>query len=404
MRFLKQSACPNHGASSAPSSATRAHEVGKTLTLNSSDLGITSSDEARAFLLSLAAETGEHSSLWMERWSQVEKEFRLRGAYEKTVEELTHAARIAWRNSIRCIGRQHWRSLTIRDQRHICTPDEVFGSILEHMKSATDSGAVKPLMTIFTRDTSGPHPLRILNHQIIRYAGYRSQGHCLGDPANAGITDLAFDLGWKPPTTRTPFDVLPIIISDRQGNLHMYSLPDDPNVVREIRITHPDFPWFEKLNMKWHAVPAISDMVLDAGGLKYPANIFNGWYMSTEIACRNLGDTQRYDFLPLIAERMGLNQRSDRTLWRDRALIELNAAVLHSFDQAGVRMVDHHAASKQFMDFSAREQQQREGRETFGDWSWLVPPISSSTSPIFHHSFAENVVKPGLFYLGSTPA
>lgn len=201
---------------------------------------------------------------------------------------------------------------------------------------------------------------------------------------------------------RTPFDLLPVIISDSEGKLHKYSLPDDPGVVREVRNTHPSFPWFETLGIKWPAVPAISDMVLDAGGLKYPANVFNGWYMSTEIACRNLADTHRYNFLPLIAERMGLDQRSERTLWKDRALIELNTAVMHSFDLAGVRMVDHHTASRQFVEFSEREQ--REGRETCGDWSWLVPPLSGSTSPIFHRLFAEDVVKPGLFYLADEPA
>src|SRR5690606_18094832 len=98
-----------------------------------------------------------------------------------------------------------------------------------------------------------------------------------------------------------------------------------------------------------HALPAISDMLLDAGGVQYTAAPFSGWYMGTEIASRNLGDDTRYNILPVVAEKMGLNMSSDRTLWKDRALLELNVAVLHSYKKAGVSMVDHHAASREFM-------------------------------------------------------
>ena len=27
----------------------------------------------------------------------------------------------------------------------------------------------------------------------------------------------------------------------------------------EIPITHPDYPWFTDLGLKWHALPAVSD-------------------------------------------------------------------------------------------------------------------------------------------------
>ena len=40
--------------------------------------------------------------------------------------------------------------------------------------------------------------------------------------------------------------------------------------------------------------------------------------------------------------------RSKGPFWRDRALVELCAAVLHSFRKAGVTIVDHHAASPVF--------------------------------------------------------
>ena len=69
---------------------------------------------------------------------------------------------------------------------------------------------------------------------------------------------------------------------------------------------------------------------------------------------------------------MGLNMSTDRSLWRDRALLELNIAVLHSFDQAGVTVTDHHTESERFLTHLRREE--RAGRLCHADWSWIVPP------------------------------
>src|SRR5207237_10637584 len=87
----------------------------------------------------------------------------------------------------------------------------------------------------------------------------------------------------------------------------------------------------------------------------YSAVPFNSWYMGTEIGARNFGDEGRYNMLPMIAKAMGLNVHSDRTLWRDRALVELNIAVLHSFASHGVTIVDHHTASQQLVVHEACE-------------------------------------------------
>jgi nitric oxide synthase oxygenase domain/subunit len=57
------------------------------------------------------------------------------------------------------------------------------------------------------------------------------------------------------------------------------------------------FEWFEKLDLRWFALPAVSNMMFDCGGLEFTAAPFNGWYMSTEIGCRDLCDTHRYNIL-----------------------------------------------------------------------------------------------------------
>ena len=122
-------------------------------------------------------------------------------------------------------------------------------------------------------------------------------------------------------------------------------------------------------------------MKLRIGGIDFPAAPFNGWYMGTEIGSRDLGDEARYDMLPVIAEKMGIDRRRD-PLWKDRALVELNAAVIFSYEQAGARIVDHHRASSEFMEFAAREM--KAGRAVSADWSWIVPPMSGSATPVFH--------------------
>lgn len=57
------------------------------------------------------------------------------------------------------------------------------------------------------------------------------------------------------------------------------------------------FKWFKDMKLKWYAVPAVSSLLLDIGGLEFTAAPFNGWYMSSEIGARNFGDEYRYNLL-----------------------------------------------------------------------------------------------------------
>jgi nitric-oxide synthase len=133
-------------------------------------------------------------------------------------------------------------------------------------------------------------------------------------------------------------------------------------------------------------------MQLRIGGISYPAAPFNGWYMGTEIGARNLVDPDRYDLTGLVASRLGLDMSSEQTLWRDRAVIEINRAVLHSFNQAGVSITDHHTESQRFLTHVAREENL--GRVCPADWSWIVPPISGALTPVFHQYYDGEVSGP----------
>src|ERR1700735_5561580 len=51
------------------------------------------------------------------RLRQVRAEIGVYGTYRHTPAELEFAARVAWRNSSRCIGRLYWRTLRVRGLR-----------------------------------------------------------------------------------------------------------------------------------------------------------------------------------------------------------------------------------------------------------------------------------------------
>jgi nitric-oxide synthase len=79
-------------------------------------------------------------------------------------------------------------------------------------------------------------------------------------------------------------------------------------------------------------------------------------------------------------------------------LVEINRAVLHSFDEAGAKIADHHHESEMFMRFV--ETEERAGRAAHAEWSWVVPPLSGTTSPIYHRYYDESTALPG--FLPST--
>lgn len=294
------------------------------------------------------------------RVEEVRAQIERYGTYAHTTAELTFGARVAWRNSSRCIGRLYWRSLQVRDRRHVTTAAQLAGEAFAHLRVATNSGRVRPTLTVFAPNTPERPGPRIWNEQLIRYAGYRQpDGTVIGDPRYADFTSAVRDLGW-PGGPGTLFDVLPLVVQVPGEGPALFDLPRD--VVLEVPLSHPRYPWFSELGLRWHAVPAISNMCLEIGGVCYPAAPFNGWYMGTEIGARNLADVHRYDVVPVVARRLGLDTASERSLWRDQVLVELNIAVLHSFDAAGVTMADHHTESHRFLTHLAREE--RAGRIT----------------------------------------
>ncbi|MCA1055980.1 nitric oxide synthase oxygenase [Rossellomorea aquimaris] len=347
-------------------------------------------NEAKAFIEQYYVENEKDGV--EERLSGVKEEINAHGTYTHTYDELVFGAKLAWRNSNRCIGRLFWNSLHVFDEREASTEEDVFNALERHLEFASNEGRIRPTITVFRPSKPGEPDIRLWNHQLLRYAGYKEDGGYIGDPHSIDFTKKCEELGWS--GKKTDFDLLPFVVGIGDNEPKWKSIKEE--LVLEVELRHPDFPWFGDLGLKWYGVPIISDMELKIGGISYKAAPFNGWYMETEMGARNLADVERYNLLPKVASCMGLDTSRASTLWKDKALIELNIAVLHSFKEDGVSVVDHHTAAQQFRLFEDNEE--RAGREVTGDWTWLIPPVSPATTHIFHKAYDNTWKSTNYFY------
>jgi nitric-oxide synthase len=338
--------------------------------------------EALAFIHQYCTETGRDPQFMQQRLAQVKAELKRDNYYHHTAEELAFGARVAWRNHARCIGRLYWQSLEVADCRTVTEPESIAARMQDHLREAYNNGRIRSQISIFKPVEDQRLPATIENTQVLQYAAYmQPDGSVIGDRQNLEATRIAESMGWPRAEDTGPFDRLPLMIRDADDRRSIYPLADD--VWREVLISHPNIKALAAMGLKWYAVPVVSNMILSIGGIDYPCAPFNGFYMCTEIASRDFADKKRYDLLPQVAEALGVVADDKRDpLWKDTVLTELNRAVLHSFEEAGVAMVDHHRASEQFMEFYRREQSC--GRHIASDWRWVVPPQCSAATDVFH--------------------
>ncbi len=215
------------------------------------------------------------------RLDQVQVEILQTGTYRLTEKELSFGAKLAWRNSNRCMGRLFWKTLKVRDRRSLSGAEEVFADAMAHLKLATHGGKIRSTLSVYATADEGGLGFRILNKQLIRFAGYSlPNGEILGDPDSVSFTRYCTSLGWE--GKKTAFDLLPLVIQREGEPAQWFAIPEEQ--VLRVNLVHPEYSWFKELNLQWYAVPVISDMRLEIGGISFPCAPFNGWYMLTEIA------------------------------------------------------------------------------------------------------------------------
>src|SRR5262245_54199251 len=98
---------------------------------------------ARDFLEMYYREVAGADGTLTRRLDTVRAEVEAIGTYRHTRAELVFGARVAWRQSVRCVGRARWASLVVRDARRVGDPARVYRQLVRHLRFATHRGRVR---------------------------------------------------------------------------------------------------------------------------------------------------------------------------------------------------------------------------------------------------------------------
>ena len=225
-------------------------------------------NKAREFYEQVKLELEWTDAKFEERMLAVEEEIARTGTYIQTSDELEIGARLAWRNSAKCIGRIAWNTLKVRDCRHISRPQDIFSDVKTHLLEATAGTNIQSIMTVYKpQGPMEPLGIRFWSSQIVRYAAYKNpiDGTIKGDPANLELTTyLIENKYWSPPDEPSEFDVLPLVLKvPGITKPFIHELPKD--CVFEVNLEHPSNPDFNQLGLRWTTVPAISNFKMNLG-------------------------------------------------------------------------------------------------------------------------------------------
>lgn len=90
-----------------------------------------------------------------DRVARVREEIAVTGTYRHTGDELVHGAKVAWRQSARCVGRVRWAGLRVRDRRGVTTVAGIAEELARHLAVADNGGRIQSVMTVFAPDRPG---------------------------------------------------------------------------------------------------------------------------------------------------------------------------------------------------------------------------------------------------------
>ena len=207
---------------------------------------------------------------------------RLGGIWSQTYEELEFGIKRAWRNSRKCIGRNHYQELKLCDLRSVTSSIAMAEELLRSLLEVFNNGRIEPTVFVFPPRANNSRGPMVLNEQVLDFAGYElDDGTILGDPSNIGLTKVMIELGWKPPQTRTRWDLLPLVTMAEGDSPAMMEVPAPISDLVSIR--HPQYvEAFSRLDLKWKPAPALTRLGFDIGGCQYTAAPFIGWYATNE--------------------------------------------------------------------------------------------------------------------------
>ena len=149
--------------------------------------------ESVVFLKQFYGEKGLSEKALNQRIEEVLTAIETTGTYTQSLDELTFASRVAWRNSTRCVGRYFWGNMIVRDCRDIKDEKAVFETLVEHLRLGINDGNIRAVISIFSHNKPC---IRLYNPLLLMFAGYiQEDGNILGDPATVELTKIALDLG-----------------------------------------------------------------------------------------------------------------------------------------------------------------------------------------------------------------
>jgi len=138
-------------------------------------------------------------------------------------------------------------------------------------------------------------------------------------------------------------------------------------------------PAVDALQLEWFALPAVSGMLFEAGGIQFPGKqsqvaVFQGIcnhqvpHFLAGIPCLRLPSGISWTSRDITSARLDIHSSFHKTellhrqtlgksmgidmaqpCWQDKVASEISFAVLQSFASNGVTMVDHHLQAEQFM-------------------------------------------------------
>lgn len=259
--------------------------------------------------------------------------------------------------------RTAWKTLQIRDRRHVFSAEAIFQNIKDHFDTIMDQDILNTndnitpppcIMTVFRPQIQNEiMGIRFLSSHLFQYAGYmdKENGIVLGDPSNVEYTNYLIETNlWSPPSTRGAYDLLPLVLKmPHIDKPFVYILPRDITK-HEVVLEHARYPGVKGICLKCAPIPFVMNYSMNLGGLVYPCAPFNGCFSPAEKSSTLLY-CKKYGIRSLLGNTMGY-QTEDKIIEQSVAL-ELEQTILNSFEKKWHNILDYKGFINSYKEYCA---------------------------------------------------